>query len=1456
MANLVNISSVCYLTPQASLLPLPSSPAADAWFYSDASASDVRESFDPELLLDMQDWVAAQQARAEAGEGEEGASSHRGTGAPSSSSSSSTAAESTDGAPTRGRRGSISMGPSARRGSVTSLPGSYAGRSHSEGAGSGSGSTDVPGDGGGTDHRAASAHHARRSSVASESSSPPPGMTHALTGGVGVGVEAAARRRGREVARVMRRAYITAGVEASVSQTALDLLRCRVDVKAQGENRPLVAGAQLQLAAGANPSLQQLRSLQAESMARARRKRLLPTPELSHQPGDTIEALAWSAHGGPVTALAMHHAPHARQAGQGDDDEGDGEDDGGVSASRAALRGFFATSCGGDGRVLLWDASSGALTGQLGSTPADLDAILEGRATPTAWGFPQCRAQIEVRRQGEALGLLREIATEMPGVVPDGWQHPEDGPNAEPDRGDPQLEAPAPARAEPTATAAAPAPVRADSSYTGAGVFMTAVDLGYDDDSEERSEPVTAAAPLPPPGPSVLPTVRGIYLSPRLPIGGAVRLMPAPSPPTAEGSPQGAAHGGVLPSPGRHGHPARPAIPPCPLYAPADWGDSEPTSAVAAATAAAASERERDRVIRDLRLMETQPRPQAVGALTVLLSDIRRLAVAGLSQELVLAVATELAGATLGDGGEGLLESVRQSDAPGVTAYGGDMMSPAELAALDDTVAIITGRTGGAGGARSSGGGGGGGIGGADDDGDLYGGGGGSGKRLHGPGGGGSGGPSSHGPSGAFDSVLSSSAPSTAAAHTMGPAAVAVLAMSGFAPSGLAAAKAMDRVAAAVAGRVTAAGGGGAGAGGSSSTTPHRRSVARRSSAFGGEGASAGPDAAAPRSTGGAFSSLQRMLSLTGDPSDPFGADGALGSGGVPILDTRSALALVEATGGATSQQPLPGNLSKIVGSYPLLAAEASKQESALKRRNRATAAEDSDGEDGDDGANDLAATLGGGTKRAAPKEDTLLPLSTQLITLAGGATGGKARAAPQPSTKRGALPISASSRPHPVPATTTTPSATASRKRPSPVVGANSLSGSQPPARASGLGRSASIAAAPQLPSSHPLTQRRLLRSLTAGSAALGGVLPVAESSAGTSAATPSPSHAVTITTTPVNARRRLSALNSILTEAPAVAPRASRASRGPDDADTIIVAARSPSHGASSGAAAAAALADLDLVAPPPSKLRAALAAGRRRSSVVVTQATEASRGGIGGGSGSSSGGFFGGPITAKPGDPLPQRFGPYRSKEVLRVRQAFERADTDGSGDVDLAELMASPDWAAMYAPERIRDMFAAMDRDGSGSITAAELLKLVFPLMDGRTLAEMVILTTPRVPLKRGSVVSGGATGGASLVQPAGAAGRPVTKAMVAEMDAIFDSLDENGDGVVTMEELLHVLERHKEMAGGLGGGDGDGEWGLSAIADVLNQYDTDRNQVMERPEFIALMTDVWRTLPADSFLPEV
>jgi hypothetical protein len=63
-------------------------------------------------------------------------------------------------------------------------------------------------------------------------------------------------------------------------------------------------------------------------------------------------------------------------------------------------------------------------------------------------------------------------------------------------------------------------------------------------------------------------------------------------------------------------------------------------------------------------------------------------------------------------------------------------------------------------------------------------------------------------------------------------------------------------------------------------------------------------------------------------------------------------------------------------------------------------------------------------------------------------------------------------------------------------------------------------------------------------------------------------------------------------------------------------------------------------------------------------------------------------------------------------------------------------------------------------------------------------------------------------------------RPSLNMRSEEIDAIFSALDENGDGVVTMEELLHVLER--SQVGGGGAASGGEAWILGVLNDIVGR----------------------------------
>lgn len=65
-------------------------------------------------------------------------------------------------------------------------------------------------------------------------------------------------------------------------------------------------------------------------------------------------------------------------------------------------------------------------------------------------------------------------------------------------------------------------------------------------------------------------------------------------------------------------------------------------------------------------------------------------------------------------------------------------------------------------------------------------------------------------------------------------------------------------------------------------------------------------------------------------------------------------------------------------------------------------------------------------------------------------------------------------------------------------------------------------------------------------------------------------------------------------------------------------------------------------------------------------------------------------------------------YNKKEVLKLKEVFDDADKDGSGEIDPHELQDSLKKTNLGA--EVVDMFKSMDRDGSKKIDFSEYLRV--------------------------------------------------------------------------------------------------------------------------------------------------
>jgi len=121
--------------------------------------------------------------------------------------------------------------------------------------------------------------------------------------------------------------------------------------------------------------------------------------------GETREVVAFSSHTSAVTAIHAFQPPYTGAA---------------LPATPPQLAGWYATTCGSDGRVYLWRLADGMRVGELGNTPADEDLIALGKLARVEWLLPPQVPALEASKDSEAAALHAAIVAAAPASVPGG----------------------------------------------------------------------------------------------------------------------------------------------------------------------------------------------------------------------------------------------------------------------------------------------------------------------------------------------------------------------------------------------------------------------------------------------------------------------------------------------------------------------------------------------------------------------------------------------------------------------------------------------------------------------------------------------------------------------------------------------------------------------------------------------------------------------------------------------------------------------------------------------------------------------------------------------------------------------------------------------------------------------------------------------------------------------------
>lgn len=161
-------------------------------------------------------------------------------------------------------------------------------------------------------------------------------------------------------------------------------------------------------------------------------------------------------------------------------------------------------------------------------------------------------------------------------------------------------------------------------------------------------------------------------------------------------------------------------------------------------------------------------------------------------------------------------------------------------------------------------------------------------------------------------------------------------------------------------------------------------------------------------------------------------------------------------------------------------------------------------------------------------------------------------------------------------------------------------------------------------------------------------------------------------------------------------------------------------------------------------------------------------------------------------------------------------FGKLDGNGDGSIDQAELQATPAAKNGKGPD-LSKLLGGMDGDGDGSITKTEM-QTGFQKVDAQMQDQFLKLQEAG-----GQRGPGGPGGG----------GKP-------DAEAVFGSLDANGDGVIDAEELQNAkaadtseTEQKPDLAALLGGFDSDGDGTISKTEMQAGFQELDKTRQADR-----------------------
>ncbi|KAF4319784.1 hypothetical protein G195_006895 [Phytophthora kernoviae 00238/432] len=229
----------------------------------------------------------------------------------------------------------------------------------------------------------------------------------------------------------------------------------------------------------------------------------------------------------------------------------------------------------------------------------------------------------------------------------------------------------------------------------------------------------------------------------------------------------------------------------------------------------------------------------------------------------------------------------------------------------------------------------------------------------------------------------------------------------------------------------------------------------------------------------------------------------------------------------------------------------------------------------------------------------------------------------------------------------------------------------------------------------------------------------------------------------------------------------------------------------------------------------------------------------------------------------------FGSYSVQEVMSVIRLFWSMDTDGSGNISLTELQQYQSVFEKLGFRNIATILQTIDSNGDGQVSLRELLEICFhyatkPQIDGMLqLAKVGSVRSFLLGAGGADSISGSGSpnkkGGKTRNYFAGGATGKLLPEHRSELMAIFRVFDHNGDGGVSMQEIMEALRvddddvmaavmyRERDKAGQrIVGADQVVSSGLTRedVEQIYHEFDRDQDATLDFDEFVSVMRNLF------------